>query len=141
MPTTPSLDGHRPHVLAINNDPAVLALFRDLLEEEGYRVSLRAYLDKDLAEIKALRPDLIVLDYMWANEDASWSLLQMLRMDPGTAGVPIVLCTAAVREVEALAGHLAEMGVEVVLKPFNIDRLTEVIAEALAPAGAAAADG
>src|SRR3954467_1059623 len=49
-----SLDGHRPRILAINNDPAVLALFRDLLEEEGYAVSTHAYLDHDLNEIKAL---------------------------------------------------------------------------------------
>ena len=143
MPTAPSLDGRRTHVLAINNDQAVLALYRDLLEDEGYRVSTQTYFDKDLAAITEMRPDLIVLDYMWANEDASWTLLQMLRMDPGTAGIPIVLCTGAAREVEALQAHLADMGVQVVLKPFNIDKLVAVVAEALAGEGAkaAAADG
>src|SRR5215213_4292449 len=97
----PSLDGHRQHILAINNDPAILALFRDLLEEAGYQVSLQNYSDRELAKIRALKPDLIVLDYMWATEDDSWSLLQMLRMDPATAAIPIVLCTGAVREVKA----------------------------------------
>jgi CheY-like chemotaxis protein len=135
MSPTPTLDGHQARILAINNDQAVLALFRDLLEDEGYRVTTQTYVDRDLAGIKAQRPDLIVLDYMWATEDASWSLLQMLRMDPGTAGIPIVLCTAAVREVEALQGHLENMGVRVVLKPFNIDQLVTVIADALAKAG------
>ncbi len=96
----PSLDGYRPHILAINNDPSVLALFRDLLEEAGYQVSTQTYVDRDLTQIKALKPDLIVLDYMWANEDASWSLLQMLRMDPATEVIPIVLCTGAVHEVK-----------------------------------------
>ena len=67
----PPLDGYRPHILAINNDPAVLALFRDLLEEAGYQVSTQNYVDRDLAQFKALKPVLIVLDYMWANEDAS----------------------------------------------------------------------
>ena len=128
-----SPNGYQPHILAINNDPAVLALFRDLLEEAGYQVSLQTYIDRDLTQIKALKPDLIVLDYMWATEDASWSLLQMLRMDPATAGIPIVLCTGAVREVEALASHLLEMGITVVLKPFNIDQLVDAIRERLAP--------
>ena len=131
-----SPDGHQAHVLAINNDQAVLALFRDLLEDEGYRVTTQTYVDRDLDGIKAAKPDLIVLDYMWATEDASWSLLQMLRMDRETAAIPIVLCTAAVREVEALRGHLEEMGIWVVLKPFNIDRLVAVIAEALVETGA-----
>ena len=70
---------------------------------------------------------------MWANEDASWSLLQMLRMDPATAAIPIVLCTGAVHEVKALEDHLVTMGVTVVLKPFNIDQLVDAIRERLAP--------
>jgi len=129
--STPSLDGHRSHILAINNDPAVLALFRDLLEEAGYQVSIQTYVDRDLTQIKALKPDLIVLDYMWANEDASWSLLQMLRMDPATEIIPIVLCTGAVHEVKALEEHLITIGVTVVLKPFNIDQLVDAIRERL----------
>jgi CheY-like chemotaxis protein len=129
----PSLNGHQPHILAINNDPAVLALFRDLLEEAGYQVSLQTYIDRDLAQIKVLKPDLIVLDYMWATEDASWSLLQMLRMDPATQAIPIVLCTGAVREVEALQSHLLDMGITVILKPFNIDQLVDAIRDRLAP--------
>jgi CheY-like chemotaxis protein len=127
----PSPDGHRPQILAINNDPAVLALFRDLLEEAGYHVSTQTYVDRDLDQIKALKPALIVLDYMWANEDASWSLLQMLRMDPATKAIPIVLCTGAVHEVKAFEDHLVTMGVTVVLKPFNIDQLVDAIRERL----------
>ena len=134
LPSThsaPSLDGHRRHILAINNDPAVLALFRDLLEEAGYQVSTQTYVDRDLTQIKVIKPALIVLDYMWANEDASWSLLQMLRMDPATAAIPIILCTGAVHEVKALEDHLVTMGVTVVLKPFNIDQLVDAIGERL----------
>ena len=127
----PALNGRHQHILAINNDPAILALFRDLLEEAGYRVSLQNYVDRDLTQIKALSPDLIVLDYMWATEDASWSLLQMLRMDPVTARIPIILCTGAVQEVKALEEHLLSMGVTVVLKPFNIDQLVDAIRERL----------
>jgi len=134
LPSThsaPSLDGHRRHILAINNDAAVLALFRDLLEEAGYQVSTQTYVDRDLTQIKVIKPALIVLDYMWANEDASWSLLQMLRMDPATAAIPIVLCTGAVHEVKALEDHLVTMGVTVVLKPLNIDQLVDAIGERL----------
>jgi CheY-like chemotaxis protein len=128
-----SPNGYQPHILAINNDPAVLSLFRDLLQEAGYQVSTQNYIDRELDQIKALKPDLIVLDYMWATEDASWSLLQMLRMDPSTVAIPIVLCTGAVHEVKALEEHLVSMGVTVVLKPFNIDQLVDAIRERLTP--------
>ncbi len=133
MPTQPPAPCH---ILAIDNDPTILDLFRDLLEEDGFRVSTQPDVDHDLEGIKQLRPDLIILDYRWTREDTSWSRLQLLRMDPDTKDLSIVLCTGAVGEVEALAGPLVEMGVRVVLKPFNIDQLTATIAEALRGSGA-----
>lgn len=117
----------QPHILAINNSQDVLDLLRELLEEDGFRVSTQTYLTKDLEEIKCLAPECIILDYMWSADDAGWSLLQMLRMDRDTATIPLVLCTGAAREVEALDGHLSEMGIAVVLKPFDIDHLLRVV--------------
>ncbi len=128
-----SPNSHHQHILAINNDPAVLALFRDVLQEAGDLVSLHASVDHDLTQINALTSDLIGLDSMGAHEDDSWSLLQLLRMDPATTAIPIVLCTGAVREVEALEEHLMAMGVTVVLKPFNIDQLVDAIRTRLTP--------
>jgi CheY-like chemotaxis protein len=127
----------QPHILAINNSEDVLNLFRELLEEEGFRVSAQAYALRDLEEVKRLAPDCIILDYMWAEEDSGWSMLQMLRMDRQTKDVPIVLCTGAVREVEAMEGHLAEMGIKVVLKPFDIDHLVATVNRALGGAASA----
>ena len=121
------------HILAIDNSQAVLDLFRELLEGEGYRVSVQSYVDKDVEAIKDLAPDLIILDYMWKAEDGGWSLLQLLRMNPGTKEIPIVLCTGAVAEASELEPHLAEMGVRVVLKPFDLDDLLGVIRESLEP--------
>src|SRR4051812_33389413 len=95
------------HILAIDNDEGVLAVLRALLEDEGYRVTTDTRATEDLTTIAALAPDLIVLDYRWAGEDAGWSLLKILRLDPRFARIPIVLCTGAAREVGALAGQLA----------------------------------
>jgi CheY-like chemotaxis protein len=119
------------HILALNDAQEVLDLFRDLLEEEGYRVTTRSYIDRDLNEIKFIKPDLIILDYMWSGNDAGWSLLQMLRMDRATKEIPIVLCTGAVSQVQQLESHLAGMGVRVVLKPFDLDQLLKAISDAL----------
>jgi two-component system nitrogen regulation response regulator NtrX len=53
----------RTHVLVIDDAPEILELLRELLEEEGFRVSTRADPPPDLDEIKALRPSLLVLDF------------------------------------------------------------------------------
>ena len=135
----PAANGYRPHLLVIDNDAMVLALFRDLLEDEGYQVSLQSTVDRDLGVVGHLAPDLIILEDLWADEDHGWSSLEMLRMDPGTATIPFVLCTGAVTEVVALQPHLEEMGIRIVIKPFHLDQLLAVIADALAPAGEPAA--
>jgi CheY-like chemotaxis protein len=103
----------------------------ELLTDEGYRVTTRSHLDRDLQEITGLAPDLIVIDYMWPTTDDNWSLLQLLRLHPPTAQIPILLCTGAVREAQQLESHLADLRITVLYKPFDIDRLTGAVHLAL----------
>lgn len=105
--------------------------FDDLLTDEGYNVTTRVFMERNLPEIAALDPDLIILDYQWASDDDGWSLLQMLRMNPPTAKIPIILCTGAVRHVLDTESHLEEMGIRTVFKPFELDTLLSMVAEAL----------
>jgi len=111
------------HVLVVNDTPEILDLFREILEEEGYSVTLYSYAFRDLDDIKRDRPDLIILDFIIGGEDRGWQLLQKLKMDQATATLPVVVCTAAIRMVRDLEGHLKAKNVAVVLKPFDIDDL------------------
>ena len=119
------------HILAVNDSDEVLQIFRLLLEEEGYCVTTQRYMLKDMDAIRVDPPDVVIVDYMWAGDDAGWSMLQMLRMDRQTAKTPIVLCTGAKREVAELGDRLTEQNVRVELKPFDIDELLGVISTAL----------
>lgn len=108
-------NGRSPHILVANDSADVLALFRELLEEEGYAVSVMAVLSHDLDEIASLSPDLMILDYMWSTDDNNWALLHMFRMDRRTKRTPIILCTGAVRQVEGLSARLGEMNIKIIL--------------------------
>src|SRR4051794_31687473 len=102
------------HLLVINDTPAILEMFKDLFEDEGYRVSLDTFSSFDsagkLADIKTLHPDLLVLDFMIGREMLGWQLLQLLQMDRDTAEIPVIVCTAAIRQVEELGAHLLTRG-------------------------------
>lgn len=124
-------NGQQPHILCINHTPEILALHQELLEEEGFRVTTRSRLDKNLDTIADLAPDAITLDYMWSSSDDEWVLLTMLTMHPRTQHIPIILCTGAVRQVTELTEHLDELGIKVVLKPFNIEDLVSVVSDAV----------
>jgi len=127
------------HILVINDTKEILDAFRVLLEDEGYLVSLDNFSALDagqkLADVKALKPDAIILDFMFGDEPLGWQFLQLLRMDRATAAIPIVVCTAAVRQAQELESHLRTLGVEIVLKPFDIEHILLALQRALDPAG------
>jgi two-component system, OmpR family, response regulator VicR len=123
--------GRQPHILIINDTQEILDLMQELLEEEGYRVTQSlALLNMD--RVKALAPDIIAQDIMFEHsQNEGWKMLHLMRLDPELVRIPIVLCTAAVSVVrdEAMAEQLNRLGVRVVLKPFNIAELLQVMSE------------
>jgi DNA-binding response OmpR family regulator len=58
-------------------------------------------------------------------------MLQKLKMRRTTAMIPIIICTAAIREVREIEGYLQAQGITVVAKPFNLDDLYYAIRVAL----------
>ena len=114
------------HIFVINDTVAILELFTALLQDEGYRVTTDGFsveMIELLGRVKADRPDLLVLDFVIQDEGKGWQFLQLLRMDPETRDIPVIVCTAAAKLVEELQTHLDRMGVAVVLKPFDIEHL------------------
>jgi CheY-like chemotaxis protein len=124
-------DGQAPHILVANHAPEILELMRDLLTEEGYRVTIANRDGQTLDAIAAVEPDLIVIDYMWPSSDNEWTLLNLLRMHPRTRSIPCILCTGAVAQVRGMEDHLRAMGIRVIYKPFDIEALAGAVRVAL----------
>jgi CheY-like chemotaxis protein len=123
----------RKRVLVINDTKEILELFRDVIEREmGHDVILMSFAPDELERIVEQRPDLVIVDFMIGEREMEgWQLLQKMRMHPTTAGIPIVACTAAVKQVRETEAYLLEQGIEVVLKPFTIDQLEGAVKRAL----------
>lgn len=126
-----------PHILVVNDTQEVLEVIRDLLQDEGYRVTIHATAIRDLNKIAQIAPDLMILDHMMGDEEYGWQLVQKLRLDRRLASLPVIVCTAASKMVKELEGHLMAKRVCVVLKPFDIDDLLGAIRAALAERAAA----
>ncbi len=109
------------HVLVIDDDESLRDLFRDILEGEGYRVTLAASA-LHTEEIARLNPDLMVLDLLLGTDALpSWELVRAIRLDDRVITLPIVLCSAATEHLAQLQEEIAAMGVEVIPKPFDLD--------------------
>jgi DNA-binding response OmpR family regulator len=110
-------------IMVVNDSREILELFEEILTEEGYEVDLYSYGVHDLLEVKESRPDMIILDYLIGDEGYGWQLLQKLKMDRDTEHIPVIVCSGAVKLLRVMDAWLAEKGVGVVFKPFNIDDL------------------
>lgn len=129
-------DDRKPaYIYVVNDTSEILDVFRLMFEDEGYRVTTDRFttaLAPIVERIRADRPDLLVLDLLVNGDAAGWQLVQLLKMDRTVRKIPIVICTAAVRTVDELHSHLDKMGIKVVLKPFDVDHLLDVVKAVLA---------
>lgn len=119
-------------ILVINDDQAILDLYRLLLEGEGYNVLLSKIALEDVRQIEGLAPDCIILDLKLGFGRNGLTLLQQLKMYRPTAEIPVILCTAAIKLVREQEDILRKRGIPIVYKPFDIDDLLETIASELA---------
>ncbi len=111
-------------IMVVNDTQEILDLFRDLLTEEGYEVSLHAYGKREIEEVLRIGPDLIISDWPPLEREVySWQFIQMLKMKPATAHIPIVVYTTNLRAIEDNQAWMTSKGIRVVAKPFDVDEL------------------
>ena len=64
-------------------------------------------------------------------EERGWELVELLTLDPRTRGIPLIVCSAAVRELEDRREALERQGIRAVAKPFGLSTLLTVIRDAI----------
>jgi len=106
-----------PTVLVVEDDPVILRLLEVNFELEGYEVLLAADGEEGLATARAQVPQLIVSDIMMPKL-SGLEMVQALRADPATAGIPIILLSAKAQTADLKAGLDAGAD-EYVTKPFE----------------------
>lgn len=126
-------------IMVINDTQEILELFDEILREEGYEVLLYSQAIQDMTEIERLKPDLIIVDYIFGGEKTGWQMVQKLRLRRATAKIPLIICTAAIKEVREIEGFLRMKGIGLVPKPFDIDDLLREVETTLRTSGDAAA--
>ena len=109
--------GVKPRILVVDDEPEAVELVEFNLKQAGYAVITAVDGAEALKKARAQRPDLIILDVMLPEMDG-FEACKMLRLDPGTARVPIIMLTAKAAEIDRVLG--LELGADDYLtKPFS----------------------
>jgi len=107
----------KPKILVVDDEPDAVELIEFNLRSAGYDVITAADGEEALRKARASIPDLILLDLMLPEVDGL-EVCKILRRDPATSALPIVMLTAKAAEVDRILG--LELGADdYVTKPFS----------------------
>jgi two-component system phosphate regulon response regulator PhoB len=104
-------------ILTVDDEEDILELVAYNLKKGGYHVTCVSTGEAALKAVRAEPPDLILLDLMLPGLDGL-EVCRLLKQDPGTQPIPIVMLTAKGEESDIVLG--LELGADdYVTKPFS----------------------
>jgi DNA-binding response OmpR family regulator len=116
-------------VLIVEDDPVILRLLEVNFELEGFTVLLAHDGAEGIDAARAHQPDLIVSDIMMPNT-SGLELVETLKGDPDTKGIPIILLSAKAQTSDLKTGMDAGAD-DYVTKPFEpldlVDRVNALL--------------
>jgi len=132
----------RARIVVFNDDTDFLTLMTELLTEIGdYDVQICREGNHAYQFVRDQLPDLVILDIRIEGQDLGWAILECVTLDPKTRPIPMIVCSAAIRELQAHEELLERYGIDVLTKPFDLDALLEKVATALERGRRHRADG
>ncbi|MCK4237302.1 MAG: response regulator [Candidatus Krumholzibacteria bacterium] len=105
------------HLVVVDDEEDILELLQYNLERGGFKVTCVTSGEEACKKARSILPDLILLDLMLPGVDGL-EVCNILKRDPKTAHIPIIILTAKGEEADVVAG--LELGADdYITKPFS----------------------
>lgn len=104
-------------IVVIDDEENILELVNYNLARDGYAVTCVTTGEDALKKVRAIRPDLVILDLMLPGMDG-FEVCKILKNDSKTAHIPVIMLTAKGEEADVVTG--LELGADdYIVKPFS----------------------
>jgi len=114
-------------ILIVEDNPLNLELAKDILQSEGYEVSVATSGLEALERIKVSKPDLVIMDIQLPSMDGL-TVTKILKSDPVTRDIPVIALTAYAMKGDE--EKMKEAGCsDYVPKPLDVKRFISVVAK------------
>ena len=110
-------------ILVVDDEPDIVELLRHNLEVDGNQVFTATIGTQALSLARQHLPDIILLDLLLPDIDG-FSICEILRCQPSTADIPVILLTAMAGELPRLHGFEGT-AMDYCIKPIRPCDLTE----------------
>ena len=104
-------------IVVIDDEENILELVSYNMARNGYAVTCVTTGEDALKKVRAIRPDLVILDLMLPGMDG-FEVCKILKNDSKTAHIPVIMLTAKGEEADVVTG--LELGADdYIVKPFS----------------------
>ncbi len=114
-------------IAVVNDDPDYLEMMRDLLEDIGYQAFFLSRASDAYEVIERHCPDLVLADVRMEKLGSGIHLVQKLRQNAPTHDIPVIMVTADIFFLETYAEWIEAHNCAVLVKPFQIEELEDLI--------------
>jgi DNA-binding response OmpR family regulator len=120
------------HVAVMIDDVVLRTLLCETIELNGFEPTIVFPSDRAIEELRESAADALILDVRLKEQEPGWSLLHLVRRDPTTADLAVILLTADEdrRKVQRRTTGMANW--HLLRKPFGFVEISTVLTEALA---------
>jgi CheY-like chemotaxis protein len=114
-------------IVVLDEDPSVQELLCDLVEQDGYLANVADPAGGLLTQLRARPPALLIVDIAPPVQTRRWRLVEQLRRDARTRGLPILVTTTDTRWLADHEMALTALGVQALLKPFAVTTFYDIL--------------
>jgi CheY-like chemotaxis protein len=127
----PAQHSTRSKILLIESDPLVREVLKPCLQQTNHDVFLASDGDEALRIFRRFPKDwALVVGAADLPRLSGWEVCKIIGAEDG--GVPIIMIASAVRPAEPAAPETAQSAVQVLIKPFSLERFKETVQARLA---------
>ncbi len=116
-----------PCILVVEDAPELVALYEDMLMDEGYGIAVHTQGIPDMRDVERIAPRLIILDHLLAGDVDGLQMIDRLKQYPPTAAIPVILCTGAAKTIGNVEDDVRAQGVRVLYKPFDLGSRVQLV--------------
>jgi len=114
-----------PLILIIDDDPSIRRISGEILAEEGYQIAYATHVREGIAQLRALKPDLVLCDVMMPDGNGYDVLDALQHMDQPMT--PFILMSGEAIFAEDIRKGMRSGADDYLVKPFRLQDLLESV--------------
>ena len=116
-------------IIVADDEQKILNILSIKLRLSGYEVIVASNGEEALEQVRAARPDIMLLDIIMPGLDG-FEVLRRLRNDPVTDRIPVIMLTSK-RETQSIFNSRDLKATDYIVKPFRLNEVSELISRYL----------